>query len=218
MADSKISALLASTTPLAGTEVLPIVQSSATKQVSIANLTAGRAVSAASLALTTSPLPATSGGTGASSAFTSSGVVYASSTSVLATGGALTFDGSQLVVDSLGTQLKLTRTSAGSGTLNIGGSGEIAYAAALHIFYNAAKSTEFARIETTGAVGIGASSLSASAILEVQSTTKGVRMPNMTTTQKNAISSPVAGLMVFDTTLAKLCVYSGSAWQTVTSI
>lgn len=43
MADLKISALLASTTPLAGTEVLPIVQSNTTKQVSVANLTAGRA-------------------------------------------------------------------------------------------------------------------------------------------------------------------------------
>jgi hypothetical protein len=42
MADLKISALPASTTPLAGTEVLPIVQSSSTKQVSVANLTAGR--------------------------------------------------------------------------------------------------------------------------------------------------------------------------------
>jgi len=49
MADLKISALTASTTPLAGTEVLPIVQSSTTKQVSVANLTAGRAVSALSL-------------------------------------------------------------------------------------------------------------------------------------------------------------------------
>lgn len=45
MADLKISALTASTTPLTGTEVLPIVQSSTTKQVSIANVTAGRAVS-----------------------------------------------------------------------------------------------------------------------------------------------------------------------------
>jgi hypothetical protein len=42
MADLKISALPASTTPLAGTEVLPIVQSSTTKQVSVANLTIGR--------------------------------------------------------------------------------------------------------------------------------------------------------------------------------
>ena len=68
MADVKISALPASTVPLAGTEVLPIVQGGATKQVSIANVTAGRAVSAASLDLTTSPLPLASGGTGKSSA------------------------------------------------------------------------------------------------------------------------------------------------------
>ena len=52
MADTKISALPASTTPLAGTEVLPIVQSSATKQVSVANLTAGRSFDALGMALT----------------------------------------------------------------------------------------------------------------------------------------------------------------------
>jgi hypothetical protein len=46
MADQKISQLTASTTPLAGTEVLPIVQSGTTKQVSVANLTAGRVVDA----------------------------------------------------------------------------------------------------------------------------------------------------------------------------
>lgn len=52
MANKKISALTSATTPLAGTEVLPIVQSSATTQVSVADLTAGRAVSAASLTTT----------------------------------------------------------------------------------------------------------------------------------------------------------------------
>jgi len=50
MADKKISALTAATTPLAGTEVLPIVQSGATVKVSIADVTAGRAVSATSIA------------------------------------------------------------------------------------------------------------------------------------------------------------------------
>jgi len=49
MADLKISQLTASTTPLAGTEVLPIVQSGSTKQVSVANLTTGRAVTVKSL-------------------------------------------------------------------------------------------------------------------------------------------------------------------------
>jgi hypothetical protein len=48
MADVKISGLPASTTPLAGTEVLPIVQGGVTKQVSVANLTAGRAISVGS--------------------------------------------------------------------------------------------------------------------------------------------------------------------------
>ena len=42
MANSKISALTSATTPLAGTETLPIVQNSTTKQVSVTNLTAGR--------------------------------------------------------------------------------------------------------------------------------------------------------------------------------
>ena len=51
-----------------------------------------------------------------------------------------------------------------------------------------------------------------------QSTPTGIQFTNLTTTQKNAISSPATGLMIFDTTLAKLCVYSGSAWQTVTSV
>jgi hypothetical protein len=53
MADLKISALPASTTPLAGTEVLPIVQSGTTKQVSVANLTAGRDISATSVTAST---------------------------------------------------------------------------------------------------------------------------------------------------------------------
>ena len=48
MADKKISALTAASTPLAGTEVLPIVQGGSTVKVSIANVTAGRAMSSLS--------------------------------------------------------------------------------------------------------------------------------------------------------------------------
>lgn len=47
MANAKISALTSATTPLAGTEVLPIVQSGSTVKVSVANLTVGRAVATA---------------------------------------------------------------------------------------------------------------------------------------------------------------------------
>lgn len=84
MTNAKISALTSATTPLAGTETLPVVQSSTTKQVSVANLTAGRAVSAASLALTTTPLPVSSGGTGLSSV-TAGYVPFGSSSTALST-------------------------------------------------------------------------------------------------------------------------------------
>jgi hypothetical protein len=52
MSDKKISALTASTVPLAGTEVLPIVQGGATKKVAVSDLTDGRSVNVLSLTST----------------------------------------------------------------------------------------------------------------------------------------------------------------------
>lgn len=53
MADKKISALTSASTPLAGTEVLPIVQSGATVKVAVSDLTARRTVEMASLGVGT---------------------------------------------------------------------------------------------------------------------------------------------------------------------
>jgi hypothetical protein len=119
--------------------------------------------------------------------------------------------GAKLVSEVSGStaQLKLTQTSYASYNFKVNTDSSLTIDK---------DGTTRLTLDTSGNLGVGTTSPSASAILDVQSTTKGVRMPNMTTTQKNAISSPVAGLMVFDTTLAKLCVYSGSAWQTITSI
>ena len=55
MADTKISALTGASTPLAGTEVLPIVQSGVTKKVAVSNLTAGRDTAAGSFTATGTP-------------------------------------------------------------------------------------------------------------------------------------------------------------------
>jgi hypothetical protein len=41
--------------------------------------------------------------------------------------------------------------------------------------------------------------------------------PNYTTVQKNALSVNT-GALVFDTTLQKLCVYTATGWETVTSV
>jgi hypothetical protein len=68
-----------------------------------------------------------------------------------------------------------------------------------------------------GSLGIGITAPNASAKVQVESTTQGFSPPRMTTTQKNAIATPMAGLMVFDTTLMKLCIFT-TAWETITSI
>jgi len=63
MADVKISALTGATTPLAGTEVLPIVQGGTTVKVAVSDLTAGRAVSNLT-SIVTGGLPALSASIG----------------------------------------------------------------------------------------------------------------------------------------------------------
>ena len=56
----------------------------------------------------------------------------------------------------------------------------------------------------------------ASAMLDVQSTSKGVLVPRMTAAQKAAIATPATGLMVFQTDgTAGYYYYSGSAWTMV---
>ena len=62
-------------------------------------------------------------------------------------------------------------------------------------------------------VGIGTSSPSSSAILELSSTSTGFLPPRMSESEKNAISSPVAGLMIYQVNNSPgLYYYTGSAW------
>lgn len=44
-----------------------------------------------------------------------------------------------------------------------------------------------------------------------------IKLGGMTTTQINAISSPPAGLTIYNTTLNTICFYNGSNWQKITS-
>lgn len=69
------------------------------------------------------------------------------------------------------------------------------------------------RLQSTGVLSTAQTT---TALLEVNSTVGGIRFPRMTTAQKNAIAN-TSGLVIFDTDLGKLCVNTGSGWQTITS-
>ena len=64
-----------------------------------------------------------------------------------------------------------------------------------------------------GGTTFGATSApAATAAIDVTSTTKGILFSRMTTTQRDAMSSPPDGLVIFNTTTTKLQVRAGGAW------
>jgi hypothetical protein len=63
-----------------------------------------------------------------------------------------------------------------------------------------------------GSVIVGTTTDITSSILTLASTTRGFLPPRMTTTQKNAIGTPAAGLQVYDTTLNQMSYYNGTTW------
>jgi hypothetical protein len=98
MADLKISQLPAASVPLAGTEVLPIVQSGSTVQVSVNNLTAGKAVSASTVTATT---------------VTATTLQGSLDTNVAA--AKLTVSGTSAVASGTDTNISITLTPKGTG-------------------------------------------------------------------------------------------------------
>src|SRR2546430_2069652 len=62
-------------------------------------------------------------------------------------------------------------------------------------------------------VGIGTNAPDSSAMLDVYSANKGFLMPRLTSAQRNAISKPAAGLLVFDTDKGTLMFFDGNTWR-----
>lgn len=69
------------------------------------------------------------------------------------------------------------------------------------------------RIDASGRMGIGTSSPNSSSALDLTSTSRGFLPPRMTDSQMKAISSPPAGLMVYNTTFSSVFWYNGTSWD-----
>lgn len=116
-----------------------------------------------------------------------------------------------------GTDFQQTCRITAVATENFSGSAEgtvLRFATTLN---GATAEAERMRISETGGLLIGTSTDVPSARLALGGTTKGFLPPVLTTAQRDAISSPAEGLMIYNTTTNKLNFYNGSAWEAVTS-
>jgi uncharacterized protein (TIGR02145 family) len=68
------------------------------------------------------------------------------------------------------------------------------------------------------AINTDGSSPDSSAMLDVKSTNKGLLPPRVTITERDAISNPAAGLIVYNTTTNRPNIYNGTAWRTFDGI
>jgi trimeric autotransporter adhesin len=81
------------------------------------------------------------------------------------------------------------------------------------LFFSSTNSFSQVAINSNGAMP------NSSAMLDIQSTTKGLLIPTMTLTQRNSISSPATGLLIFQTdNTPGFYFYTGSAWSLVSSV
>ena len=58
---------------------------------------------------------------------------------------------------------------------------------------------------------------SPSAMLDVKSLSKGMLVPRLTTAQRNAVSTPATGLLVFDIDVLSFYFYNGTSWTNLSS-
>ena len=122
-------------------------------------------------------------------------------------GGGYTFGRSSTV---------MTWNSGGSISVQIGGNNAYSLDATNgHVWRTALSGgAALARLDTGGSlsIGNGSTAANASSILDLTSTTKGLLLPRMTTTQVNAIVTPANGLLVYNTTIDHFCGYQAGAW------
>ena len=75
----------------------------------------------------------------------------------------------------------------------------------------------FLSMTTNAQVGIGTVNPDDSAMLDVQSTTRGMLVPRMTSAERVAIAAPVNGLLVYDTSENAFFFYKGNVWTKLDS-
>lgn len=144
-----------------------------------------------------------------------SAVNYFSATPAIAGGGPT------LAVDGSDTNININLSPKGTGAVIV--NPQAAGAVGLAVKAAASQTADLFQIQNSagvvqtefdksGYLGIGTTSVAATALLDMVSTTKGMLIPRMTTAQRNAIATPATGLMVYNTTTNTSDYYNGTSW------
>ncbi len=71
---------------------------------------------------------------------------------------------------------------------------------------------------TSGSAGIGTLAPDASSVFEIKSTSKGILIPRMTNAQRNLITTPATGLLIYQTNSTPgFYMYNGLAWAQISA-
>lgn len=115
-------------------------------------------------------------------------------------------------VSAVGANIKLGHAAAGSGASDFTAN-RYSYLSTFNWQIGGNFSNTILNVlGNTGQIGINSSAPNSSASFQIDSTIRGFAGPRMTTVQKNAIASPIAGLELYDTTTNKKNYYNGTAW------
>ncbi len=116
-----------------------------------------------------------------------------------------------------GTKLHYNIGNVGIGTIDPQSKLDIAGNAVIGSSYSGISSAPANGLLVEGKIGVGTTSPAPSALMELTSTNSGVLLPRMAFDQRNTISSPAEGLMIFCTDCGddgSLSVFSNGAWRT----
>jgi hypothetical protein len=148
------------------------------------------------------------GGSGGYFSASGSGTIKGIDVSANNASATTTYGASILVGSTSGISYAVNANANGAATTNYGG------------YFTASSATNnYALVVPTsgGNIGFGTITPVASALVEMSSTAQGFLLPRMTKTQRDAISSPATGLMVYQTdNTPGLRVWNGTNWMRYT--
>ena len=218
-ATSATNALASATGAASSASTAVISSSAASVSASAAGVSATTATSQATSATSsasTATTQATTATTGATTATAQAGIATTQATN--AAGSATAAATSATNAAGSATAAATSATNAAGSATAAAGSATTLSGAVSAITTNttniATNTTNITALQTKTANVVAPSGPLA---FEVASTTAGFIGPRMTTAQRDLIGSPIAGLELYNSTLSKKQIYSGTAWQDVGS-